>query len=218
MAHADNAAITCSTVPTRASGRSGRDNTVHSRVSLTQSNRAGISTPRSRRRNTIPVSAGAGRSVSVTACPSCSPTPLQPIGLRRVDWRPLSSWIASKAREPRYGSTNSIPKLADMPSIPSIPRRQPMDRLSSASIYDEDGDRFQSRFIAGCFQPTNCDHSYYLRPQPLLRRIADAGRPGCPTRPPRRRPAERRLPVPSSGRCGPAAPRRRAPNGRAARR
>lgn len=47
------------------------------RVSVTMSANAGISTGcgRSVRRNTIPVSGAAGRSVSSTFCPLCKPTP-----------------------------------------------------------------------------------------------------------------------------------------------
>ena len=47
------------------------------RVSHTDSGRTGMSTGRGRstRRNTMPVSGGAGRSVSSTFCPLCMPTP-----------------------------------------------------------------------------------------------------------------------------------------------
>lgn len=90
-----SAARACSTVPTRASGRSGRPSTVHRRVSITWSNRAGMSTPawpaasvRSVRRTTNPLPVGAGRSVSDTRWPPCRPTPTQDMAERRVRWAP----------------------------------------------------------------------------------------------------------------------------------
>ena len=89
-----SAAITCSTVPIRAPSLSA--STVARRVSTTRSKRAGMSTPRSVRRNTMPWSAGAGRKVRLTRLSGCSPTPTQPIGAFSVCWHHVVS-VANQA-------------------------------------------------------------------------------------------------------------------------
>src|SRR5690606_13681651 len=75
------AAMRCSTVATRTEASSPSSAAVSveaMRVSVTRSGRAAISTggSRSTRRKTMPVSAAAGRSVSSTRWPECSPTPV----------------------------------------------------------------------------------------------------------------------------------------------
>ena len=78
-----SAAMTCSTVLIRAPSCAS---TVESRVSATQSKRAGMSAPISVRRKTMPWSVVAGRKVRLTRCPECRPTPTQPIGDFSVCW------------------------------------------------------------------------------------------------------------------------------------
>ena len=68
-----SAAITCSTVETRAAPT---PTVVLSLVSTTFPLVAGISTPRSMRTNATPASAGAGASVNVTGWPECRPIPV----------------------------------------------------------------------------------------------------------------------------------------------
>ena len=79
----------CSTVPTRASGRSAqRRGPCRAACRTTWSKRAGMSTPRSVRRKTMPVSAGGGMQAEVDPRgPVCRPVPTQPIGAFR---RPLT--------------------------------------------------------------------------------------------------------------------------------
>ena len=73
-----SADIRCSTVATRTDASSGADRVDAMRVSVTWTARTGMSTAGSRsvRRNTMPVPAAAGRSVSSTRWPECSPTPV----------------------------------------------------------------------------------------------------------------------------------------------
>ena len=68
MPEATSAASRCSTVSTVAPSR---PSTVAYCTAETLSTEAGISMPRSVRRNRIPVSAAAGLSVRVTFCPEC---------------------------------------------------------------------------------------------------------------------------------------------------
>ena len=77
-----NAAIRCSTVPIVVP--SPFDRTVQSGEAIVFTQLARISAPASVRRNTIPVSGGAGRKVILTFRPECSPTPRQPIGVFSV--------------------------------------------------------------------------------------------------------------------------------------
>ena len=83
MPRPHSADIRCSTVDTLASPRFNVD---ESRVSPISPARAGISTgaTRSVRRNTIPLSTGAGASMSSTRAPVCKPTPVVEIALRSV--------------------------------------------------------------------------------------------------------------------------------------
>ena len=85
MPSPNSAASRCSTVPTVASPR---PSLVASSVETTSLERAGISTgsPKSERTNTIPEFARAGCSVSCTAFPLCSPTPVQDTFSAIVRW------------------------------------------------------------------------------------------------------------------------------------
>ena len=81
--HPANAAIRCSTVPTETP--KSFDSRVHSIVSQTRSNRAGIRPfGTSVRSNTIPVLASAGITFILTLCPPCKPTPVSSTDFAKV--------------------------------------------------------------------------------------------------------------------------------------
>ena len=120
MPSPEQADIRCSTVLTfGAPGSPPGDNAVASRVSQTAVALTGISTTcgRSTRRNTMPLSTGAGFSVSSTRWPLCTPTPIARVRDFRVRWAsivPAFPWLrrgriaaSSRAVVPPSGRVSS---------------------------------------------------------------------------------------------------------------
>ena len=114
MPRPHRADIKCSTVPTRTPSTSRQE---HMRVSPTNRALALMSTgvSRSTRRNTIPVSGAAGRSVKVTLRPECRPTPLARMTDLTVRWhniwdmidRPSGDCFSLEGRSPRLANSST---------------------------------------------------------------------------------------------------------------
>src|SRR5690606_11508682 len=102
-----NADIRCSMVETRASPAVS---TVPRRVSPTWVASAGISTggERSLRRNTMPVSGGAGSSVIAMRDPLCRPTPVAPMRVFRVRCANMARKGTTVAGEDGYRSISAL--------------------------------------------------------------------------------------------------------------
>jgi hypothetical protein len=176
--------IRCSTVRTLASPT---DSVEASRVSVTAWAFTGMSTGcgRSMRRNTMPVSGGAGRSVNSTRSPLCRPTPTARV----------SAFNVRCASMPRFYETSNS----------GVDTRQQCTHGRGAGQSSER----RSRTRAGpwrCPPPSEAPERGGKLRQPLrgvtvVNRPACAGRPGSRSRPCRRRTARPPWPPPACGWC-----------------